>query len=1371
MPRAHSSFLAALFAAIPLLAAPPTPVLSVGGAVVDALDRPVAGAAVELIPVVPPAEEHRLEEAGRALAEPIASTRTDAAGLFTLAAPGSGMYQVVVRASGSVPVAHLLAAVEDVELPPARLSRDAGVSLRVLDAGGRPVAGARVFAERSRRDLRFSIDSTWRPAPRLGLTGADGRIALPRAEKEPLRLQVLAAGPAPGELEVEPRQGTAELRLAAACPRGLEVRDAAGKPAEGVTVRSTVWSLGVTDAAGRLTVAAPCRGSLRLTLAAADGRTARLPLAPWTAPGEAPPVRASLPAAAPTWKGQVLEKETRRPLAGALVWTDDAPGAFARTDAHGAYTLLPAGSTEQGATVYAAAAGYFRASSQALPAGAAPALHLDPAAVVTGRVVDAAGQPVAGARLRAHAEGRDAWRAEGAGWAKSGADGRFRLSLFPRSPATLEARAAGFVDSSLPLAALPPHGKRTVEVVLSRGRSAFGQVVDGADRPVAGAEIVLSPLRDETAGASGPRRFSRPSVDPRLTTTTGADGRFTLSSLKAGRYDLSARAPGFAVTRVRGLPLGKEAAPADLGTVILQPGVQQAGIVVDDKNRPLAGATVRLWAEAGGGPGGRFRAGRDTAEQEVQAGPDGRFTLVDLTPAAPVQLAAEHPGFLAGERQRIAAPGENEVRLVLAAAALLSGRVVDEDGDPVSALVTVKSTAARPLNQFRDPLTYGVSDELGRFTFEALEPGRVEVAAQAERFLPSEPKGVELVAGRETEGVEIVVRPGAAIEGQVLAPGGRPVEGARVSLERKEEMNPFTSPGFNDMAFTDGDGRFSLAGVAPGAQTLVATHDRYLRGVRDVEARAGSTAHVEIRLGDGLSVSGRVVDASGAPLEGAGVSLTSRTESKNIEVWSEGDGSFRFTGLAPGEVSLFARKDGFTDARLGNLRLDGPLDGVELRLSRGGTIVGRITGLTYPELTQVQVMAWGESRPAQGQVDFEGSYRISGVAPGEWRVAAALPGTARSAQGKIEMPAAGAEVSLDLEFTGGLTLAGRVLQGGEPLPNASVSARGEGQGADAFFPGGSIYSDGAGNFRFEGLKPGTYRLGVYHRETGVRHQEKEAVELSESRADVVIDIPAATLVRGRVLEAGSQGPVAGATLFFDQEGEDPSSRPLPGGNAGETDSEGGFLVSAPPGRYRVTARKEGYSPGEARVEVAAGSSPPEVRIRLERASGLALEVVGLGGLPPAHVYAALVDGTGRPVVSGTYSPGEDGRIQLSQAPPGTFLALVRAPGTATASVPVSVPGGGARVALLPPAPLTVRVPALASDPQGGLLTLLNAEGQPFRSVGWSGTVRQHWGLSAGTAVIEDLPPGRYSLKVTTPGGKTWEGTAATSGEPATQVLE
>src|SRR5207237_3830518 len=92
-------------------------------------------------------------------------------------------------------------------------------------------------------------------------------------------------------------------------------------------------------------------------------------------------------------------------------------------------------------------------------------------------------------------------------------------------------------------------------------------------------------------------------------------------------------------------------------------------------------------------------------------------------------------------------------------------------------------------------------------------------------------------------------------------PNGRPVAGAWVEAARSQE------------AETDGDGRFRLAGLPPGATVSLLARAPGLRGAL---AAAAGPGPVEIRLAAAATLEGRVTDAGGHPTAGVPVLLGAR---------------------------------------------------------------------------------------------------------------------------------------------------------------------------------------------------------------------------------------------------------------------------------------------------------------------------------------------------------------------------------------------------------------------------------------------------------------------------------------------------------------
>jgi hypothetical protein len=144
---------------------------------------------------------------------------------------------------------------------------------------------------------------------------------------------------------------------------------------------------------------------------------------------------------------------------------------------------------------------------------------------------------------------------------------------------------------------------------------------------------------------------------------------------------------------------------------------------------------------------------------------------------------------LAGALSSEQAPQSN------APVARISGRVV-EDGTnvPVSgARVTVYAVDQRSVASFSPgPPPQAITDQDGRFIFDGLPPGRYRINVQKGGFaspLPPDPSAFgtfDVAAGQILDGVDVSLLKGAVITGQILDPSsGEPVVGTMVMAMRR----------------------------------------------------------------------------------------------------------------------------------------------------------------------------------------------------------------------------------------------------------------------------------------------------------------------------------------------------------------------------------------------------------------------------------------------------------------------------------------------------------------------------------------------------------------------------------------------------------
>lgn len=1326
----------------PALAAAPIPV---AGRVLGPDGKPFPNARVALVPYLSIAELGKLEIAGKTGPEPAAAATTGTDGTFRLQAPDTGAWKVRVESQGFVPLeAFLLPLLEETDLADAQLAADVRLTVRLTNAQGRPVAGARVRVEDD-RDAQRMPDS-WRAGRRLAVTGQDGTATVPRGAEELLTVQAGTPGFPVARIDGV-RGSTVSLRLEAGRMRQAVVRDPKGRPAAGAVlfVGNFEWPLAVAAEAGLTEVSLPAAG-LDLDVAAADGRRIAWRLRP-ARPEETGPAAIVLAEAVPV-TARVLSSQDGRPVAGALAWPSGDYGRILRSGADGT-VRFPALAGEDDGGVQAAAPGFFPEEAKG-SAGRAPTLSLQPKLAAAGVVVDEAGRPVAGAAIRAtFLPGARMTRSltlyGSGGFARSGPAGRFRLpSLAAAAAYELRITRTGFAPTRLELPAREP-GQPAPElrVVLKTGRGVFGLVVDAGRRPVAGARVSLAASRSNDLMA---RLRAARNPEPPPGGTTDAAGRFEVKSLPAGSYDLQVRARGFARLTVPGLAVPEGTGSTDLGTVMLAPGLAVRGMVTDAQERPVEGAEIR--ARAASRDPMDFPLNRDPGPADTVTAADGSFVLEDRSPGESLDLTASHAGFGPGTAPGVAVPSEASVRIVLKANVRVSGRTVDPEGRPVARASiflseeTPVSLGGQSMISSSGRFHRATSDEDGAFSIADVSPGPVRVHAQAPRRQPAELAGLEAKAGQDLSGVDVVLRPGASVEGRVLAPDGTPVRAAEVSVTQASP-NDFAS--FNPFsATTDGDGRYQIDGVPPGPQTLEARAEGYRRTARDVEVAAG-TSTVDFRLERGLEVSGRVVDDAGNPVPGVQIILVAGRNFMDAPRGSSGgDGTFRLGGVQDGTYRISAHKEGYMafDPQAQTVTVAGaPVSGLEVKLSAGGTLVGKLSGLDLSQLSRVVILADGTLN--RGRVDPEGNYRIEHISPGTWTVSATVPDTPLHAGGKVKLEPGAPEARLDLQFGGGRELRGVVLSNGTPLAGASLAVTAAGTTTLQ-----TAVTDHQGGFRFGGLEDGSYKLDVSS-PRGAQHQE--IVEIAGDR-EIRVELRTASLA-GRVIDAQDTSPVPGVQISIQSTAEGV----LPTFNNVTSDAKGAFrILEVGDGSWKLRAAREGYATAERELRVEDGAALAEVEIRLEPTEGITVEAVLPSGQPPERLRVATLGPDGRAVVTGNYPTGENGRTRLANVPPGSWRLLIESDQSAPVFATASVPGPMIHAVLPPAGQLRIQVPALAAG--SAAKVVLTGAGGPYQAMDWDGSVKSEWELYNGQATFTRIAPGTWQAVARTPDGRTFTGT-------------
>jgi len=299
-----------------------------------------------------------------------------------------------------------------------------------------------------------------------------------------------------------------------------------------------------------------------------------------------------------------------------------------------------------------------------------------------GRITDARGAPVAGARVVVgNAVLRDLPRRDANPWgppfgALTDADGRYHLPdtgyMGSRVLVLHPDHAPGYFE-------LPYRSRtRTFDFVLGDPMALWVLVKDPSGRPAAGAEVRA--LLEETDPAGGEENRGDVLEGMRSTPVTDGGGRATVGPLGPGSWVLAARSPdGMLAGRVS--VVLEEGGVGGVVELTLSEAPVMGGILVDLDDAPVAGVVVGF-VNAFTGEGGNGRTGED-----------GRFTLSLPTVGlwaevvTPVTLSLDAGADLrTGSRYR-QVPSGSEVswRVVRRADAPrdLVVHVVGGDGEPV----------------------------------------------------------------------------------------------------------------------------------------------------------------------------------------------------------------------------------------------------------------------------------------------------------------------------------------------------------------------------------------------------------------------------------------------------------------------------------------------------------------------------------------------------------------------------------------------------------------------------------------------------------------------------------------------------------------
>jgi hypothetical protein len=657
-------------------------------------------------------------------------------------------------------------------------------------------------------------------------------------------------------------------------------------------------------------------------------------------------------------------------------------------------------------------------------------LIVNPAGVISGRIVNAQGAPLPGLNVVAFADDGTPYLTT------TRADGTYQIDSLPAGNYHVETGGGTLTQSVISDISVTDGGRHgNVNLILQTAATISG-IITGPNGPVAGA--IVSASNEDGNGSSA---------------ETDATGHYTITGLSGAVYSLSVNAAGLASHVSDDVNLALGAALTGQNFSLTTGGGVAGQITLAGSGAPVADAFLSLE-----GPAGMFSAVADDSGQFSFADlPAGSYTLTasvsgSMTASANVTITAgntatanlttallgtvngqvtnsvthaplpkvivqvigptglvantladaqgnyEFDGLDAGTYQIVlgdfGSPGVVRTIITLSAgqnsatdnlstalAGVMSGTVFADDGvTPVADVpVILLSNGTQVVST--------TTDDAGQYVFDLLVSGTYELRAITTGMSFPVIQGVAVSGGAHL--TDLNFRAGSrTIRGTVHNQAtNQPVAGARVVITLND---PVAGPIAVDSDVTATDGSFSVTDVPAGIYSVRVITDTSISLTQSVTIATTDPVPLVFNLVAGSALQGTVRDsATGLPLGTASLHMFRNTDPQGGGTTvTDADGQYQLTGLAAGSYRLLVQAPGSASVLLTNV-LVGPtttLLNVSL-IAATTSLNGTATGVAGPlsdatvVVRDAQGVVWGTTPTAS-----DGTFMVSGLPAGSYEL-------------------------------------------------------------------------------------------------------------------------------------------------------------------------------------------------------------------------------------------------------------------------------------------------------------------------------------------------------------------------------------------------
>ena len=717
-----------------------------------------------------------------------------------------------------------------------------------------------------------------------------------------------------------------------------------------------------------------------------------------------------------------------------------------------------------------------------------------------------------------------------------------------------------------------------IDIRLASGFQISGTITDGGGQARGGLSVTVCASGSASAGCDGPR------------VTSDSDGLFAIV-VPSGAYALKVDDPNAIFTggyySGSGLTADRSAAAtiqvsADRAGLDVTLPAARSGHSISGTATPVAPIGGEIHAYACPGAGGPCLA-------RTSVGPGGAYSLLGL-PDGPYDVRfvydAEFDGVTAtfdgyqaasglslartGAATIVVAANVSGLATTLPVAQSIRGRLIGPDGQPLAGILV--SAGDRLQGSYQ--ATTGTD---GRFAI-AVDPGAYVLRFQDPNdvypfgyyadgaYVRDWSAAAEVTSGTGGLDLGYVALPLArSVSGTLTGPDGKPLAGITVIASLADWY------GDAETATTDGQGRFTIAGLGPATYFLMeegdAAHARgfYARAssggwsarfddalidTTPIAIGAADVKSIDMRVPAGYSLSGTLRDKAGQPVAGLAV------QASDNGLWAEtvtaADGTYQLSGVSGGSHTIWFLGNstyaaGYYDATAAGAYGPDPTDatpisvasdmtGLDAVLPLGRAIAGTISGPDGQALVGSGIRVYacrhaGADHTGCAFADSSGSFSIRGLAPGSYTLtitsldgnyASGYYGSASSG-GFTTDPATAipvlvgpADVSgLDIRVPRAFTISGTIRDSsGKPLAGAVVFACALPDLTDCYTTAGGLPTGPDGAYTVLHLPAGSYLLWL-NAPTGYRNGYWSSSGWVAASSDgTAIDLPAVAATSG-----------------------------------------------------------------------------------------------------------------------------------------------------------------------------------------------------------------------------------------------------------------